>query len=112
MPLLETTFNSEKAFEDAVIERLVAYGWEERILEYKSEQELIDNWAEILFENNRDIDRLGDFPLTAGEKRQLIEQVNSLRTPVKLNSLINGKNITITRDNTLFRQKHFCNFCI
>lgn len=100
MPLLETTFNSEKTFEDAVIEKLIAYGWEDRVLEYKTEQELIDNWAEILFENNRDIDRLGDFPLTAGEKRQLIEQVNSLRTPVKLNSLINGKNITITRDNT------------
>ncbi len=83
-----------------MIERLIAYGWEDTVLEYKSETQLIDNWAAILYENNRDIDRLGDYPLTDGEKRQLIEQINLLRTPVKLNSLINGKSITITRDNT------------
>ena len=99
MPLFPTSFSVEKAFEDAVIERLIAYGWEENILEYKTEAELLDNWAAILFENNRDIDRLGDYPLTEGEKRQLIDQVNTLRTPNSINSLINGKNIIITRDN-------------
>ena len=99
MPSFPTSFSSERAFEDAVIERLIAYGWEENILEYKTEVELLDNWAEILFENNRDIDRLGDYPLTDGEKRQLLEQVNTLRTPNAINSLINGKNIIITRNN-------------
>ena len=87
MPQFETTFSREKAFEDAVVERLIAYGWEDRVLEYQTESQLIDNWAAILFENNRDIDRLGDYPLTEGEKRQLLEQVNYLRTPVKLNEL-------------------------
>ncbi len=82
-----------------MIERLIAYGWEDTVLEYKSEKSLIDNWADILYENNRDINRLGDFPLTEGEKRQLIEQINQLRTPVSLNSLINGKSTIITRDN-------------
>ena len=99
MPQFETTFSREKAFEDAIIERLIAYGWEDHILEYKTEEQLMDNWAAILFENNRDIDRLGDYPLTDSEKRQLLEQVNYLRTPVKLNALINGKNIIIVRDN-------------
>ena len=99
MPQFETTFSKEKAFEDAVIERLIAYGWEDTVLEYMTEEQLIDNWAAILFENNRDIDRLGDYPLTRSEKRQLIDQVNLLRTPVKLNALINGKTITIVRDN-------------
>ena len=99
MPQFETTFSKEKAFEDAVIERLIAYGWEDHVLEYQTEAQLMDNWAAILFENNRDIDRLGDYPLTESEKRQLLEQVNHLRTPVKLNALINGKNIIIVRDN-------------
>lgn len=99
MPQFETTFSRERAFEDAVIERLIAYGWEDNVLEYQTESQLIDNWAAILFENNRDINRLGDYPLTEGEKRQLIEQVNTLRTPVKLNAFINGKNTTIIRDN-------------
>ena len=99
MPSFSTSFTSERAFEDALIERLIAYGWEETVLQYQTEEQLLQNWAEILFENNRDIDRLGDYPLTDGEKRQLIEQINTLRTPVRLNSLINGKSITITRDN-------------
>lgn len=100
MPSFCTSFQSEKAFEDAMIERLIAYGWEESVLQYQNEEQLLQNWADILFENNRDIDRLGDYPLTVGEKRQLIEQINSLRTPVRINSLINGKSITITRDNS------------
>lgn len=99
MPSFCTSFQSEKAFEDAMIERLIAYGWEDNVLQYQNEEQLLQNWADILFENNRDIDRLGDYPLTVGEKRQLIEQINSLRTPVRINSLINGKSITITRDN-------------
>ena len=32
-----------------------------------SEEDLLRNWADILFENNRDIDRLNDYPLTNGE---------------------------------------------
>ena len=47
---------------------------------------------QILFENNRDIDRLNDVPLTDGEMRQILDQITRLRTPLKLNGFINGKN--------------------
>lgn len=94
-------FNTEAEFEDAVIAVLQQHGWNdsEGILEYKTEEELIDNWANIIFQNNIDIDRLNGKPLTAGEKSQLIERVEELKTPYALNSFINGKTITITRDN-------------
>jgi type I restriction enzyme R subunit len=60
---------------------------------------LIDNWAQILFDSNRDIDRLNNFPLTDGEMQQIIEQINILKTPLKLNGFINGKTVSIKRDN-------------
>jgi len=60
---------------------------------------LLNNWATILFKNNRDIDRLNDVPLTHSEMQQIIEQIRDLKTPLKLNSFINGKTVAITRDN-------------
>lgn len=101
MTTFATTFTRERDFEDALIERLIAYGWEETVLENFTEQQLLQNWADILFENNRDINRLGDFPLTDGEMQQILDQIGNLRTPCRLNSMINGKCITITRDNPL-----------
>ena len=56
-------------------------------------------WADILFENNRGIDRLNDYPLTDTEMQQILEQIENLRTPLKLNGFINGKSVSITRDN-------------
>ena len=93
-------FDSEKKFEDALIKLLYTdKGWEENILRYPTEEQLIQNWADILYENNRTIDRLGNYPLTQGEMAQIIEQVNDLRTPLRLNEFINGKTISIKRDN-------------
>ena len=93
-------FDSESAFENALIAKLsTSYGWSDKILRYKTEKDLIQNWADILFNNNREIDRLGEYPLTESEMAQIIEQVNSLRTPVSLNTFINGKTISIKRDN-------------
>lgn len=92
-------FEKESTFEEALIERLTKSGWESSILKYPTEQDLIDNWASILFENNRGIDRLNDYPLTDGEMQQIIEQIEELKTPVKLNGLINGRTLSITRDN-------------
>ena len=93
-------FDDELQFEAAVIQLLTTkYGWEPEVLRYKTEEELIENWANILFENNRDVDRLNDVPLTKGEMQQIIEQINRLRTPLKLNGFINGKTIAIKRDN-------------
>lgn len=94
------TFKSEAEFEDALINLLVSEkGWQDGVLKYKTESELIQNWANIIFENNRSIDRLGDFPLTNGEIAQIMEQINKLKTPVALNGFINGGSIQIIRDN-------------
>lgn len=94
-----TTFATEADFEDAVIHELTQRGWESTVLKRPSEQDLLDNWATILFENNRGIDRLNEVPLTAGEIQQVMEQITELRTPLKLNSFINGKTVVIKRDN-------------
>ena len=59
----------------------------------------IQNWANILFNNNQSIDRLNGCPLTSGEMQQIMEQIKTLRTPLMLNKFINGKTISITRDN-------------
>ena len=50
-------FTKEADFESAVISLLQNYGWEQNVLKNYTEKELIRNWAGILFENNRDIDR-------------------------------------------------------
>ena len=92
-------FNNEADFEKALIQVLSEKGWEQNVIEYPTEEELLQNWAKILFENNRDIYRLNDYPLTAGEMGQIMERIRSLRTPLKLNSFINGKTVTIKRDN-------------
>lgn len=95
-----TTFDNELKFETALIELLYTkYGWESEVLVNSTEAELLQNWAEILFTNNRSVDRLGEYPLTDGEMQQIVEQINTLRTPLKLNGFINGKTVSIKRDN-------------
>jgi type I restriction enzyme R subunit len=94
------TFDNETIFETALINILTEkYGWEPEILRYKTEEDLVQNWAQILFENNRDVDRLNDVPLTKGEMQQILDQVSRLRTPLKLNGFINGKTVAVKRDN-------------
>lgn len=94
-----STFVKEADFEKAVIHELSQRGWEPEVIKNPSEQDLLANWARILFENNRGIDRLNNVPLTDGEMQQIMEQITALRTPLKLNGLINGKTIAIVRDN-------------
>lgn len=94
------TFKNEAQFEQAFIEVLTNKGWEPEILKNKTEADLLQNWASILFENNRQRDRLNDVPLTATEMQQIIEQIKELKTPLKLNGLINGKTVAIKRDNS------------
>lgn len=94
------TFSKEADFENALIRMLTeSFGWEPQVLQYKTEKELLKNWANILFENNRSIDRLNDYPLTDGEMQQIIEQIETLKTPLKLNGFINGRSVSIKRDN-------------
>lgn len=94
-------FDKEASFEEAVITVLKQHGWDDAggVLRYPTEQDLIDNWAKILFQNNADIDRLNGCPLTQSEMAQVIEQIETLKTPLALNGFINGKTVAITRDN-------------
>lgn len=93
-------FEQETVFETALINLLTEkYGWEPEILRYKTEEDLIRNWQQILFENNRDVDRLNDVPLTDGEMQQILDQITRLRTPLKLNGFINGKTVAVKRNN-------------
>lgn len=93
------SFNKEADFEQALIELLQTKGWEKTVLKNYTEKQLLRNWADILFENNRGIDRLNDYPLTDSEMQQIIEQIEGLKTPLKLNGFINGGSVSIVRDN-------------
>lgn len=95
-----TPFAKESEFEEAVIHELRLRGWgDAEVLKSPSEADLLANWAQILFENNRGKDRLNEVPLTESEMQQIMEQITALRTPLRLNGFINGKTVAITRDN-------------
>ena len=94
------TFTNEAEFEKALIKVLRDKGWGEHdVIKNPTEEQLLENWAKILFENNKSIDRLNNTPLTHSEMQQILEQINILKTPLKLNSFINGRTVSITRDN-------------
>lgn len=93
-------FDDELKFEKALVDLLrTQCGWEKEVIKYPTEEELIKNWANILFENNKEPYVLNNCPLTESEMYQVITQVNSLKTPVALNGFINGKTVSIKRDN-------------
>lgn len=92
-------FDKEKDFEAALIAVLQTKGWETEVIKNPSEKDLIENWKNILFNNNRQRDRLNDYPLTDTEMQQILDQIKELRTPLKLNGFINGKTVSIKRDN-------------
>ncbi|WP_369085977.1 HsdR family type I site-specific deoxyribonuclease [Metamycoplasma spumans] len=93
------SFNSEKEFANNLIQALQDVGgWPNDILEYKSEKDLIKNWANIIYENNRSIDRLDKYPLTDTEMDQIINQIED-KKPFHLNKVVNNKVIKIVRDN-------------
>lgn len=93
-------FKDELEFEKKLVNMLVEdKGWNGGILKYPDEKTLIKNWAEILYNNNRSIDRLNNYPLTDGEMKQILDKIEQLETPLNINSFINGKTVTIKRDN-------------
>lgn len=93
-------FDDELKFEKAVVDLLrTQCGWETEVIKYPTEEDLIKNWANILFENNKEQYVLNNCPLTESEMYQILTQVNTLKTPVALNEFINGKTVSIKRDN-------------
>ncbi|RSX53219.1 DEAD/DEAH box helicase [Bifidobacterium goeldii] len=92
-------FDKESDFEENVITVLQQHGWKDGVLKYPTEHDLLENWKSILYRNNCGIDHLGKYPLTDGEMAQIIEQIEELRTPLALNSFVNGRTVSIKRDN-------------
>lgn len=91
-------YTSEAKLEQDVIAELHKKGWEETLTNC-TETDLLQNWANILYKNNNSIDRLNNVPLSQSEMQQIIEQIIALKTPLKLNGFINGKTVSIKRDN-------------
>lgn len=94
------TFKTEQNFEHALLNMLVRQkGWSGGVLKNPTEQDLINNWAAILFRMNKETDRLNNVPLNHDEMNQLIQQINSLKTPLLKNEFINGGSVAIKREN-------------
>ena len=61
------TLVSETEFENALIGVLRDKGWgEHEVIKNPTEEVLLQNWANILFDNNKGKDRLNNVPLTSG----------------------------------------------
>ncbi len=95
-------FKKEADFEKALVQMLSTKGWEAETLDYPDEAALIANWQAHLDKTNAHIDRL-DVPLIESEMAQILEQVNELKTPYKINEFINGKTVSIKRENPASR---------
>lgn len=92
-------FLKELDFEKALADFLPQHGWEPLVIMNPTEDILIKNWAAIIFNNNRDMNRLGDFKLTDTEMQQIMTQVDALKNPYEVNQFINGGQVMIKRDN-------------
>ena len=92
------SFIKELAFEEALTNHLLGHGWNEVIMN-PTEEELVQNWASIIYDNNREIDKLGNYPLTASEMQQVIDKVNMCSSPYDMNRFINAQEVSIKRDN-------------
>ena len=94
-----TLFDREIDFEIALAQLLAQHGWESNILVHPTEEDLIKNWAGIIFENNRGIAQLNNCPLTDTEMQQILDKVNLCDSPYDMNRFINGQQVCIKRDN-------------
>lgn len=94
------SFTSELAFEESLINLLVTQkGWRGGVIKNPTEQDLMANWAKILFRMNNEKDRLNNVPLNEAELNQLIRQINNLKSPLLKNAFINGTSVSIKREN-------------
>lgn len=101
MPLPYTGNHGELNFEEDFIELLKTAGWENEVLKNYTEDDLIDNWRQIIFDRNRI--RLNSVPLSDDEMNQVLDCVKQqANTPVKANRFITTaeKGVAIKRDKT------------
>ncbi len=92
-------FTKELDFEEALSKLLPQHGWEPLVIKNPTEEMLVKNWAAIIYNNNRDVNRLGDFSLTDTEMQQIITQVDALQSPYEVSKFIGGGLVKIKRDN-------------
>ena len=92
-------FVKESAFEDALVEHLQQHGWEEKVIMQPTEEDLVKNWADIIYGMNRGINQLDQYPLTSGEMQQIINQLDMCTSPYERNRFINAGLAQIKRDN-------------
>lgn len=90
--------NGELNFEEDFIKLLQEVGWESKVIKNPTEKDLIENWKQILFENNKK--DLNNIPLSDTEMEQIINHIRiHCTTPDKSHHFINGENFAIKRDN-------------
>lgn len=90
----------ESKFEAALTELLQQHGWgEDNVIVQPTEEDLVKNWADIIYQNNRGRAQLGNAPLTRTEMQQILDKVNQCASPYDTNRFINGEQVCIRRDN-------------
>ena len=57
-------FDDELKFESELINLLFEKGWEREVIKYPSEEDLIQNWADILFKNKTSLPTASSILLT------------------------------------------------
>lgn len=93
-------FATEAEFEEALVSRLCTKNrWSGGVLINPTEQDLIDNWANILFKNNQQEYRLNGVPLSDSEKKTLVNLLSGITDPSAMHQLLQGKYIELIRDN-------------
>lgn len=97
MLLSYTGKKGELNFENDFVSELIKAGWEKDIIKRPTEKDLIENWRNIIYDNNRV--KLNNVPLSDYEMEQIMEYVRlNCNTPDKANLFINGKQICVKRD--------------
>ena len=94
-------YTVEADFERDVVAKLNACGWTGGtnypfVLKYPTESELIQNWANIIFEHNRK--ELNNVPLNQDEVDKLLLKIRG-KSPCEINRIINSKLIDLVRSN-------------
>ncbi|WGE86316.1 DEAD/DEAH box helicase family protein [Actinobacillus equuli] len=88
--------SSELEFERSVIKSLEDNGWHYRHdLSNKTEDALLTNWREMLFQRNRD--RLKDQPLTDEEFEQIKSQIFAINSPLEAARFLSSGQVMFSR---------------
>lgn len=96
------SFVSELEFENDLIKALEKNGWQNdsfaNVLMNPSEQDLVDNFAKIVFANNSESAKLNGVELSEKEINKILEHFR--KSPYEIARMLKEGTITITRDNS------------